>query len=369
MATPLDTKRTDRPLVLVEEDPFLRLVGVVLDPATMPERLAAFADFFAHDEPKFLDWCAWLRSEVPALYPCEVRSISDTAELHAALPAAAAVVIESLPFGPAEIALAPRLRVVQKFGVGLRNIDTAACTAAKLVVLTLRRRANIACAEHAFALMLMLARKLHNDAGVVTRARLEAAGRPYRPFDRRHSPNSNWGRLGGLRNMHGATLGLIGLGEVGREIALRARTFEMTVLYHQRTRLPAEDEAALAATYAPLDDLLGASDFVVPQLPAGPSTRHLIDRTRLARMKPDAFIVNVSRPDVIDRAALLDALDQGRLGGVALDPPYDTPTADDDRLLSHRNVILSPQLAGSPRANALDDFAEMIIGLAKEIAA
>ena len=356
-----------RRLILVEEDPFLRLVGVVLDPATAPERVAAFADFFAHDEPQFLDWCEELRRKVPALYPVEVRFVDDVGALHAALPAATAAIIESLPFAAAEIAHAGRLKAVQKFGVGLRNIDVPACEAAGITVLTLRRRANIACAEHAFALMLMLARKLHTDAGVVTRERLAAVGRPYRAFDRRHSPNSNWGRLGGLRGLHEATLGLIGLGEVGREIAARARAFGMQVLYHQRTRLPLADEQALAAEYVALDDLLAGSDYVIPQLPAGPSTRHLIDRTRIARMKPGAFIVNVSRPDVIERAALIEGLASGHLGGAALDPPYDTPMRQDDELLALPNLSLSPQLAGSPRANALEDFEDLIIGIGLEI--
>ena len=224
----MSQRMATRPLILVEEDPFLRLVGIVLDPDTAPERLAAFADFFAHDEPGFADWCEGLRDQLPGIVPAQVRFIDDIDQLHAALPGAAAAVIESLPFGPAEIALAPHVKVVQKFGVGQRNIDADGCTRAGIAVLTLRRRANIACAEHAFALMLMLARKLHTDAGVVTVERLARAGRPYRPFDRRHSPNSNWGRLGGLRGLHGSTLGLIGLGEVGREIALRANACSIT---------------------------------------------------------------------------------------------------------------------------------------------
>ena len=356
------------PVILVEEDPFLRLVGVVLDPSTAPERIAAFADFFAHDEPGFLGWCEQLRRDAGALYPATVRFVDTTEQLRAALPGAAAAIIESLPFGATEIACAPRLEVVQKFGVGLRNIDIDACRRAGIAVLTLRRRANIACAEHAFALVLMLARKLHVAAGVVTRERLQQAGRPYRPFDRRHSPNSNWGRLGGLTGLHERTLGLVGLGEIGREIATRANAFGMIVLYHQRTRLVPADEHALAATWLPLDELLARADVLIPQLPAGPSTRHLLDRDRLSRLKPGALIVNVSRPDVIERQALLDLVRSGHIGGVALDPPYDTPTSEDDELLGCANVVLSPQLAGSPRANALRDFEQLILGVAKGLA-
>jgi phosphoglycerate dehydrogenase-like enzyme len=361
----MPTSRTSRPSIVVEEDPFLRLVGVILDPSTVPERVAAFADFLAHDEPGFANWCAELRARVPSLYPADVRFVDDADQLHAALPHAHAVIIESLRFGPAEIARAPKLKVVQKFGLLTRNIDIAACTAADFEVRTLRRRANIACAEHAFALMLMLARKLHTGAGIVTVERLAKAGRPYRSFDRRHSPNSNWGRLPGVQSLHGSTLGLIGLGEIGREIALRANAFGMNILYHQRTRLAAADEQALSAAYLPLDDLLSRADWVIPQLPAGPSTDQMLNRQRLSGMKRGASIVNVSRPDVLERAAVTELIASGHLGGLALDPPYDTPTKDSDPLLLFPNVILSPQLAGSPRRNALEDFDEMITGIAE----
>ena len=361
------TKRA-RPVILVEEDPFLRLVGVVLDPTTAPERVAAFADFFAHDEPGFLDWCADLRTRAAAIYPAEIRAVDTVEDLHANLGEASAAIVESLPFGAAEIARAPKLRAVQKFGLLTRNIDVTACETAGLPVLRLRRRANIACAEHAFALMLMLARKLNTDAGVVTPARLAAAGRTYRPFDRRHSPNSNWGRLAGVRNLHEATLGIVGLGEVGREIAVRANAFGMRVVYHQRTRLAAAEEQALSLTYLALDVLLGQSDYLVPQLPASASTRHLLDDARLRKAKPGVIIVNVSRPDVFERAALIELLASGHIGGLALDPPFDTPMREDDPMLAMHSVVLSPQLAGSPRANALGDFEDLILGLAKALA-
>ena len=108
----------------------------------------------------------------------------------------------------------------------------------------------------------------------------------------------------------------------------------MRVLYFQRTQRPEAEERALGVAYAPLDTLLAEADWMIPQLPEGPSTRHLIGAAQLARMKPDAFIVNVSRPDVIDRAALIEALKSGRLGGFALDPLYEAPARDDDELLA-----------------------------------
>src|SRR5205085_2391246 len=103
----------------------------------------------------------------------------------------------------------------------------------------------------------------------------------------------------------------------------RAAAFDMRILYFQRTQLPSAEERSLRAQYAPLDDLLGNSDWIVPQLPAGPATLHLLDANRLAKVKRGACIVNVARADLVERAALIDALASDRLGGFALDPLYE----------------------------------------------
>jgi phosphoglycerate dehydrogenase-like enzyme len=356
------------PLIVVEDDPFTRLIEVVLDPRASAERYAAFADFMAHDAPDFAGWRDRVRRGADAIYPAEVRLVSSQEELRASVPDACAIVVESFEVGGEEIASARRLKAVQKFGATLRNVDTAACADAGIKVLTLRRRANIAVAEHAFALMLTLARKLHQLNGAISVDRLAAAGFPYRPFDRRHTANGNWGRIPGLRVLNGSVIGIIGLGEIGREIALRAAAFGMRILYYQRTRLPEAEERQWQAGYVPLDHLLGESDWIIPQVPSGPATRHLLDRDRLAKIKPGASIVNVSRAEVIERDALIEALAAGRLAGFALDPLYETPGRNDDELLHLPNVVMVPHLAGAPRFNALNDFEEMIVGLAREIA-
>jgi phosphoglycerate dehydrogenase-like enzyme len=355
------------PVLVVEDDVWARLIAVVLDPATSVERTAAFADFMSPDEPDFPAWCERARQGAENLNPSEVRLVSSQAQLRAALADADAVVTESLVVGAEELALAPRLRVVHKYGAILRNIDLAACQARGIAVLGVRRRANIACAEHAFALMLTLARRLHRLTGLISTEQLAAVGHPYRPFDRRHVPNGNWGRIPGTRSLHDSTIGIIGLGEIGREIALRAAAFGMKILYFQRTRLPETEETALQVSYRPLDALLAQSDWIVPQLPSDPSTLHLIDRARLAQMKPGACLVNVSRAEVVERAALLDALRSGRLGGFALDPLYEEPGRSDDELLSFENVVLTPHMAGSPRFNGLEDIEDLINGLAREM--
>jgi phosphoglycerate dehydrogenase-like enzyme len=359
---------SSQPVLVVENDVWARLIGVVLDPATSPERFAAFADFMSPDLPDFKGWCDQVRGRAPALYPSEVRLVASRSELHANLAPAQAIVTESLTIGAAELALAPNLKVVHKYGAVFRNIDVAACEVRGVKVLGVRRRANIACAEHAFALMLTLARLMGDLNGLISVEQLAALGRPYIPFDRRHTPGANWGRFSGMRTLHGRTIGIIGLGEIGREIATRATAFGMTVLYHQRTRLPKADEDNLKASYRSLELLLADSDIVIPQLPHDASTEGLLNRERLACMKPGAFIVNVSRAEVVDRDAIIEALRSGHLGGFALDSLYEEPGRPDDELLSFNNVVQTPHMAGSPRTNGLQDIADMIEGLAGALA-
>jgi len=355
-------------VLVVEDDPFLRVVGILLDPRTSAERYAAFADFFAHDEPDFAGYVARVRKRVGALFPAEVRIVATPAELRAALPGARALIVEGLKVGRDELAAGRDLAVVQKFGALPRNIGRAACEARGVAVRTLRRRVNCACAEMAFALMLTLAKKLNRVIGQISVEQLAEAGYVYKPFDRRHTPNSNWPRIAGVRILYGSTIGIIGLGEIGCEIALRAQTFGMRTLYHQRTRLPEAEERALATTYVPLATLLAESDWVLPVLPGSPATRGLIGSEELAQVKPGAMLVNIARADIVDRAALIEALRSKRLGGFALDPLYEAPGKSDDELLTFENVAISPHLAAQPRFNALNDLSDLCAGVAEELA-
>ena len=357
------------PIVIVEDDVWARMIGVALDPATSRERWDAFADFVSPDLPDFRGWCDKVQAAAGAIYPSEVRLVKSHDELRRNLADAEAIVTEGLTIGAAELASAPRLKVVHKYGALTRNIDVAACAARGVTVLTVRRRANISCAEHAFALMLALARRLDDLNGLISIDQLPADKRPYRPFDRRHTPGANWGRFAGLRPLHESTLGIVGLGEIGREIAIRAHAFGMTIVYFQRTRLGAAEEKSFNVAYRPLDELLATSDWIVPQLPLDASTTSLINRDRLALMKPGACLVNVSRAELIDRDALIEALRAGRLGGFALDPLYEEPGRIDDELLAFDNVILTPHMAGSPRLNGLQDIEDVIAGLSRILTA
>jgi phosphoglycerate dehydrogenase-like enzyme len=353
--------------ILVEDDAFTRLFSVILDPNCPSDRRAAFADFMAHDEPDFDGWLAGLRRDAGHLYPANVILAKSEQEMRDHLAQGHVLVVESFQIGRTDLERAGSLRIVQKFGTQLRNIDVPACHAHGIKVLTIRRRANIACAEHAFALMLMLARRLNELDGVASTERLAAAGHPFRPFDRRHSPGGNYGRFAGLKSLNESTIGIIGLGEIGREIASRAKAFGMHTLYYQRTRATPDEEETLGATYVALPQLLRESDWIVPQIPGSAATAGFLGRNEIALVKPTATIINISNANLIDRSALLDALRERRIAGFALDPLYQEPMPANDELFEFKNVILSPHLAGSPRQNALADFRELIPNIAREL--
>lgn len=359
---------TQRPVIVVEDDPFPRLIQVILDPEAPQSRAAAFDDFFAHELADFRSWCEGLRKRIRSLYPAEVRLVGDEPGLLASLSGVQVLIVESLAVGGREIAAAGQtLKIVQKYGAVTSRIDLAACARAGVRVLTLRRRANISTAEHALALMLALARKITETAGLVSFEQLRDAGYLPTRYDRAHTPNANWARISGLRTLFGQQLGIIGLGEVGREVALRAAALGMRIVYFQRHRLPADEEARHGAMYCDLEELLARSDSVSLHLPGGPTTRGFISRRELAIIKPGALLINVSQPQLVDREGVTEALASGRLGGFGLDPPYDEPGQADDPLLKFRNVIVTPHLGGSPRFNALADYEELLLKLAQAL--
>ncbi len=360
-----------RPTVLIEEDHFLKIVPVILDPEIPSAHRDAVADFFAHDVPDFLGWCERLRARIPRLYPARIVWAKDEADFLAKLPDADAAIVESLVVDRAALAAAPRLKIVHKFGTIGSNIDEAACAERGISVAFLHRHVNVAVAEQCVALMLALAKRISALDGLVERGALEAAGYDIRQRAPGFIGYSNFARVAGLKTLFGATLGIIGMGEVGREIARRAAPFGMTTLYHQRRPLSAADERALGARHAPLADLMAQSDYIVVQLPLNATTRGIIGADALRHVKPGAFLINCARAELVDRDALVDALDSGRLGGLALDVGYDEPARPDDPLLKFRgkpNVILMPHTAIAARQNALSDLERLCVNLGKALA-
>lgn len=351
-------------VIVVEDDKILRFLEVILDARASPARRAAFRDYLSFDEPDPEGWFESQRARAAAILPATVIMARDRKALSAALPEADAAVVESLTIGADDVAKAPGLRLVQKFGTDIRNVDVAACRKAGVAVRTLRRRVNAAVAEHALMLMMAVGRKLVETEGALDLASLEALGYAPRPFDAEHVAGANWARIPGLRGLLGATLGALGLGEVGREVALRARACGMKILYHQRSRLPASVEKRHDARYAGFHELLERSDFLSVHLPLTDATRGMIDAAAFARMKPGTILVNVSRARIVDRSALVAALDGGRLGGAAFDVHYEEPGAPDETLKAYRNVVLSPHVAVAGRQYNMADIAQLTAGVA-----
>lgn len=355
------------PKIVAEDDVIIRAAQVILDPDTDPERYAAIADYYHVDVPDFDGWVADVRTAVGPLFPAEFQMVGDEAAFRAALRDADGVICESLTIGAEELDAAPNLKVIQKFGTDTRNIDLAACADRGVAVKTLRRRVNIAVAEHAFATMIAMAKKLTLLDHRIDEESLSKAGFKPRMHDRRHAAAANWGRVDGLRTLYGSTVGCLGLGEIGREVAGRAAAFGAEVLYFQRNKLPDEIDGPLGATYCGFEELLERADFVTIQLPMNDSTRGLIDADAFARMRDGSFLINVSRAPIIDRQALMDVLESDRLGGIALDVHYEEPSPADDPLKNYPKALLTPHTAVAGRQNATADMEELIGNLAAEI--
>lgn len=349
----------NRPLVLVEDDVAIRPLQVLLDPDCEPERQAAFSAFMHHDIPDFMAWCEHRRMALPAAFPARVVPVATESDLAARISDAACLVVEDMRVGRDLIARAPSLKLLVKFGTALDGIDLEACRARGIEVHAQRRRTNIAVAEHSVALMLALAKKLNIVGGSVTPAVLEALGHPPARFDRKHTANSNWGRFSGLVTLHGATLGLLGIGEIGGEVARMASGFGMKTLYWKRTPLPRADERDLRVEFADLDDLLARSDIVSVHLPSNKQTHGLIDAEKLRRMRPGALLVNTARAEIVDRDALLDALRTNHLGGAGFDVMWEEPAREDDPLLQCTTLLATPHLAGGARFNGMHDILDI----------
>ena len=347
--------------IVIEQDHFLQSVPVILDPATASEHQQAWVDFFSHDVPDFMGWCRELQGRVPGLFPAMISFAEDQDDLRRQIVDADGVIVESLRIDEAELWVAKRLVFVQRFGSVTSNIDVPACVRRGVSVDVLRRRVNIAVAEQAFMLMLALAKRVGEFNKVVRESDLTQAGYPIRPYDTRYSGSSNYARIPGLGCLNGSTLGVIGMGEVGREIASRAAAFGMTVLYTQRNRLHPSDEWPSRATYCSIEELAAQSDYISLNLPLTPATRGIFGKKLFDLMKPAAALVNVARAKLIDREALMEALEAGRLGGLGLDVGYEEPAREDEPLLKYPKVVYMPHTAIGDRHLALDDLEELCL--------
>lgn len=220
---------------------------------------------------------------------------------------------------------ADRLKVVSRTGVGYDAVDVRAATDNGVAVCTAVGANNIAVAEFAFLLMMACSRKFKQNLDEVARG--------------------GWTRHQ-ERGLEGSTLGIVGMGSIGKEVAKRARAFDMRVIAYD---VRPDQEFALQhqVAYVTLEELLRESDFVTLHTFLNDSTHHLIDSESLAIMKPTAYLINSSRGGVVDTAALCGALIEKRIAGAALDVFEQEPLQDDSPLRTMDNVYLTAHVSGS----------------------
>jgi len=231
---------------------------------------------------------------------------------------------------------APRLRVISNMAVGYDHIAVKEATRRKIPVGNTPGVLTEATADLAFALMLAAARRLGEAVSYIR----EGRWRTWMPFE-----------LTGM-DLHGKTLGLIGMGRIGAAVARRARGFDMRVLYHNRKRYP-EYEAKTGAQYVTLEELLAQSDFVSIHTPLNEETRHFINAERLRLMKPTAILINTARGGTVDPQALYEALKNGVIAYAALDVTEPEPIPFDYPLLSLPNCLIIPHLGSATRSTRL----------------
>ena len=226
---------------------------------------------------------------------------------------------------------AHRLKVVSQLGVGVDNIDVAEATRRGVLV--------------------------GNTPGVLAKATADIAFGLLMSAARRISEGDRWLRAGNWKmqyhpmvwlgaEVHGATLGIVGMGQIGVEMAKRARGFDMRVIYYSRTRKP-ELESELGMEYFEPSDLLSTADFVTLHIPLKLETRHFIGERELQLMKPTAILINAARGAVVDSQALYTALKEGWISGAALDVTDPEPILPDDPLLSLDNLVITPHIGSA----------------------
>ncbi|HUT36493.1 MAG TPA: NAD(P)-dependent oxidoreductase [Planctomycetota bacterium] len=303
-------------------------------------------------------FAAFLRERAPEGLPLDLVACDADPETRDEALAGAHVLVAGLvgqccDIGREAIEKCPELRLVQKVGSRAAGVDLAAARDAGVQVSLLPAPAHVACAEHTMLLILALARKLVVAHQRVVRRPLKETG----PRPRAATAGDyayNWANLEGIGVVADRTLGLIGVGDIGIEVARRARGFGLKLIYHDSEALPAEEERELGLERRELDELLKEADIVSLHVGLSPETEKLINAERLALMKPSALLVNTARGGLVDEAALADALEQGRLAGAALDVWAVEPTPKDNPLLKLDSVVATPHIgAGTLSKTAL----------------
>ncbi len=224
----------------------------------------------------------------------------------------------------------PRLKLIANFGVGVDHIDLHAARERKILVTNTPGVLTEDTADMTMALILSVPRRLGEGEKLIRSGQWDG----WKPS----------GMLG--HRVNGKTLGIIGMGRIGRAVAKRAQGFGIRTIYHNRHRLPESIEAELGARFVELDVLFTQSDIVSINCPHTAETHHLVDAHRLSQMRSDAYLVNTSRGEVLDENALIEALESGRIAGAGLDVYVNEPHVD-RRFLNLANTVLLPHMGSA----------------------
>ena len=224
----------------------------------------------------------------------------------------------------------PRLKMIANFGVGVDHIDLHAARERKILVTNTPGVLTEDTADMTMALILSVPRRLGEGEKLIRSGQWDG----WKPS----------GMLG--HRVNGKTLGIVGMGRIGRAVAKRAQGFGIRTIYHNRHRLPESIEAELGARFVELDVLFTQSDIVSINCPHTAETHHLVDAHRLSQMRSDAYLVNTSRGDVLDENALIEALESGRIAGAGLDVYVNEPHVD-PRFLNLANTVLLPHMGSA----------------------
>lgn len=263
---------------------------------------------------------------------------------------AEAILVRDGTLDAALLDAAPSARRVVQIALGAGSVDADACASRGIVLESIPSPALNSVAEHAVMVMLALLKRLPRVAEEL-RAGLIAGG--VEPaVTTQESYAFNWTGLEHWEALHGKTVGLVGIGQIGRHVAKLVNAFGADVLYTKPTRLPADDEQRLGVSYASLDELLGRSNIVSLHNRFTAETERLMNDRTFSLMRPGAFFVNTARGRLVDEAALLRALESGRLAGAALDVFWMEPLPADSPLLSAPNLLLTPHTGGIPIAES-----------------
>ncbi len=234
-------------------------------------------------------------------------------------------------------AIGPQLKIISNYAVGFDNVDVKAAGDRGVVVTnTPSDEVNEAVAEHTWALILALARRIVESDEFVRNQGYFANSGGYRGWE----PDLFLGPA-----VKGKTLGIIGLGRIGSMVARRAKGYDLTVLYNKHEQDP-EAEKELGIKFVSLDELLATSDFVTLHVPLTDETRGMINKDTLGKMKQGSYLVNTARGPIVDESDLIEALESGKLTGAALDVFESEPNVS-PKLLSLPNVIMTPHIASA----------------------